>query len=66
VRTLTGHPHRPSPIAGRVDVAPYAFDDPDALTHVRIAVDAMGGDKAPDEVVQGAIEWLERRLRETA
>lgn len=31
VRTLTGHPDRPSPIAGRVDVAPYAFDDPDAL-----------------------------------
>ncbi len=32
VRTLTGHPDRPSPLAGRVDVAPYAFDDPDALT----------------------------------
>jgi len=32
VRTLTGHPDRPSPIAGRVDVAPYAFDDPGALT----------------------------------
>ena len=28
VRTLTGHPGRPSPIAGRVDVAPYVFDDP--------------------------------------
>ena len=32
VRTLTGHPDRPSPIAGRVEVAPYAFDDLDALT----------------------------------
>jgi NADH dehydrogenase len=32
VRTLTGHPDRPSPLAGRVDVAPYAFEDPDALT----------------------------------
>ena len=32
VRTLTGHPDRPSPIAGRVDVAPYAFEDSDALT----------------------------------
>jgi NADH dehydrogenase len=32
VRTLTGHPDRPSPIAGRIDVAPYAFDDPEALT----------------------------------
>ena len=32
VRTLTAHPDRPSPIAGRVEVAPYAFDDLDALT----------------------------------
>jgi NADH dehydrogenase len=32
VRTLTGHPDRPSSIAGRVEVAPYAFDDFDALT----------------------------------
>ena len=31
VRTLTAHPDRPSPIAGRVEVAPYAFDDLDAL-----------------------------------
>lgn len=32
VRTLTGHPDRPSPIRGRVEVAPYAFDDPEATT----------------------------------
>jgi uncharacterized protein YbjT (DUF2867 family) len=32
VRTLTGHPDRPSEIRGRVEVAPYAFDDPKAMT----------------------------------
>ncbi len=32
VRTLTGHPERPSPFeAGQVEVARYAFDDPSAL-----------------------------------
>ncbi len=28
VRTLTGHPDRPSPIHDRVEIAPYAFDEP--------------------------------------
>ncbi|MEW6060044.1 MAG: NAD(P)H-binding protein [Actinomycetota bacterium] len=31
VRTLTGHPHRPSPIRDLVEVAPYSFDDPGAM-----------------------------------
>jgi uncharacterized protein YbjT (DUF2867 family) len=31
VRTLTGHPDRPDPFGGRLEVAPLAFDDPAAL-----------------------------------
>ncbi len=31
VRTLTGHPDRPDPFGGRVEVAPLAFDEPAAL-----------------------------------
>lgn len=31
VLTLTGHPDRPNPFGGQVGVAPYRFDDPDAL-----------------------------------
>ncbi len=31
VRTLTGHPDRPDPFGGRVEVAPIAFEDPAAL-----------------------------------
>jgi nucleoside-diphosphate-sugar epimerase len=31
VRTLTGHPERDPHLAGRLDVRPYAFDDPVAL-----------------------------------
>lgn len=31
VRTLTGHPDRPDPFGGRVEVASLAFDDPEAL-----------------------------------
>lgn len=31
VRTLTGHPGRRDPFGGRVEVAPFAFDDPAAL-----------------------------------
>ena len=31
VRSLTGHPERPSPFEGRVEMHPYRFDDPDAL-----------------------------------
>lgn len=32
VRTLTGHPDHPDPFDGQVATAPYAFDDPAALT----------------------------------
>ena len=31
VRSLTGHPDRPSPFGNRVQMLPYNFDDPDAL-----------------------------------
>jgi NADH dehydrogenase len=31
VRTITGHPARPDPFGGRVDVAPMDFDDPRGL-----------------------------------
>lgn len=31
VTALTGHPQRPHPLREQVTVAPYAFDDPDAL-----------------------------------
>lgn len=31
VRTLTGHPSRPDPFDGKVDVVRYAFDDPPAM-----------------------------------
>jgi NADH dehydrogenase len=37
VRTLTGHPDRPDPFGGRVEVARLAFDDPAALRR------ALGG-----------------------
>jgi glycerol-3-phosphate acyltransferase PlsX len=31
--------------------------EPDAPTRMRVAVDAMGGDHAPEEVVRGAVAW---------
>ena len=31
VKTLTAHPNRPDPFAGRVAAMPYNFDDPDEL-----------------------------------
>jgi len=31
VRTLTGHPDRPNPFAGRVEIMPFNFDNPPAL-----------------------------------
>jgi uncharacterized protein YbjT (DUF2867 family) len=31
VRSLTGHPDRPDPFGGRVEVIPFRFDDPAAL-----------------------------------
>jgi glycerol-3-phosphate acyltransferase PlsX len=44
-----------------MDLTTFAPDDDLAPpARVRIAVDAMGGDRAPDEVVQGAIEWARR------
>lgn len=40
VRTLTGHPDRPCPFEREIQVAPYAFDDPDALArHIEGATD---------------------------
>jgi nucleoside-diphosphate-sugar epimerase len=33
VRTLTGHPDRPDPFAGAIEVEPYRFDDGEALVH---------------------------------
>ncbi|HEU4382611.1 MAG TPA: NmrA family NAD(P)-binding protein [Anaeromyxobacteraceae bacterium] len=40
VRTLTGHPDRPDPFGGRVEVARFRFDDPsamrEALANVRV------------------------------
>src|SRR5919112_1396103 len=30
---------------------------PDMLARPRVAVDAMGGDHAPEEVVRGAVDW---------
>lgn len=32
VKTLTGHPHRPSPFGNQVPAFPFNFDNPDALT----------------------------------
>ena len=34
--------------------------EPARDTPVRVAVDAMGGDNAPDEVVAGAVDWARR------
>jgi len=31
ILTLTGHPHRENPFGDRISVAPFNFDDPDAL-----------------------------------
>ncbi len=40
VRNLTGHPDRPDPFGGRVEVAPFRFDDPasmrETLADVRV------------------------------
>ena len=34
-----------------------AHQGADRLAHPRVAVDAMGGDHAPEEVVRGALDW---------
>jgi uncharacterized protein YbjT (DUF2867 family) len=41
VRTLTGHPDRPDPFGGRVEVAPLAFDDRSALVTSLRGVDVL-------------------------
>lgn len=41
VRTLTGHPDRPNPFGGRVEVAPLAFDDRSALVTSLRGVDVL-------------------------
>jgi phosphate acyltransferase len=41
-----------------MDLSSLAKDSRQDLDHpVRVAVDAMGGDHAPEEIVQGAIDW---------
>jgi NADH dehydrogenase len=41
VRTLTGHPSRPDPFDGKLDVACYAFDDPAAMVASLQDVDVL-------------------------
>src|SRR5512133_3056238 len=41
VRTLTGHPDRPDPFGGRVEVAPLAFGAPAALRHALRGVEVL-------------------------
>jgi NADH dehydrogenase len=38
VRSLTGHPDRPDPFGGRVEVTPFQFEDPDRM---RAALDGV-------------------------
>ncbi len=63
VRTLTGHPDRPDPFGGRVEVRPLPFDDPAALraelADVRVLYDTYwirferGGTTFPGAVENG-------------
>ena len=41
VRSLTGHPDRPSPFDRRVEMHPYSFDDPDALARSLEGADTL-------------------------
>lgn len=41
VKTLTGHPDRPDPFDGRVEVLPLAFDDPGALRAALAGADVL-------------------------
>ena len=41
VRSLTGHPNRPSPFGDRVKMIPYNFDDPDALARSLEGADTL-------------------------
>ena len=43
-----------------MDIGVLRGDDARPDTRVRVAVDAMGGDHAPEEVVAGSVEWAER------
>lgn len=44
-----------------MDLSSLAQDSRASLDHpVRVAVDAMGGDHAPEEIVHGAIDWAVR------
>src|SRR4051812_18406126 len=41
-----------------MDLSSLAHDSRQDLDHpVRVAVDAMGGDHAPEEIVRGAVDW---------
>jgi uncharacterized protein YbjT (DUF2867 family) len=41
VRTLTGHPDRPDPFQGRVEVVPFAFDQPEPLRAALAGVEVL-------------------------
>lgn len=41
VRSLTGHPHRPDPFGGRVDVVPLLLDDVDGLARSLEGVEVL-------------------------
>ncbi len=41
VRSLTGHPDRPSPFGNRVQMLPYNFDDPDELARSLEGADTL-------------------------
>jgi glycerol-3-phosphate acyltransferase PlsX len=43
-----------------LDIDVLRGTDAKSLHRVRVAVDAMGGDHAPDEVVAGALDWATR------
>lgn len=41
IRTLTFHPKRPNPFAGKIEVHPYRFDDPRKLAQSLCGADAL-------------------------
>lgn len=45
-----------------MDLEVLRASEPASETPVRVAVDAMGGDHAPEEVVAGAVDWARRNL----
>ena len=72
VRTLTGHPNRSDPLRGRIEVAPFSFDNPPALVEalrgaralyntywIRFAHGAMSFDRAIENtrtLIRAAVE----------